>query len=274
MTIHPLFSTAGIEQGVERQMFGALVRINDKLEPVPDLAEKIEISADAKIYTFTLKKGLIFSDGKPLTSADVVFTIQRAVDKRTGSYWRGRLLAIDGAADYGDQKADTIKGLEAPDDNTIKMTLTVPDSTWLITIGDFAGLSILPKHILESTPPDQMAKAPFAFAPTPSGGAFVFADWKADQYLADQAQRDLHRRAEGETGHDLLQGDHAAGRRPRATRLGRGGPDGRSAGQRGRPTAQEPEPDGRSARPRRASTFLAFNFGRDNASRTSACGRR
>jgi ABC-type transport system substrate-binding protein len=182
-TIHPLFSTAGIEQGVERQMFGALVRINDKLEPVPDLAQTIETSADAKTYTFTLKKGLVFSDGKPLTSDDVVFTIQRAVDKRTGSYWRGRLLAIDGAADYGDQKTDTIKGLVAPDANTIKMTLTVPDSTWLITIGDFAGLSILPKHTLESTAPDQMAKAPFAFAPTPSAGAFVFADWKADQYL-------------------------------------------------------------------------------------------
>lgn len=182
-TIHPLFSTAGIEQGVERQMFGALVRINDKLEPIPDLAEKIDTSPDAKVYTFTLKKGLTFSDGHPLTSADVVFTIQRAVDKRTGSYWRGRLLALDGAADYGDQKADTIKGLEAPDANTIKMTLTVPDSTWLITLGDFAGLSILPNHILESTAPDQMSKAPFAFAPTPSGGAFTFADWKADQYL-------------------------------------------------------------------------------------------
>ncbi|MGI8858191.1 MAG: ABC transporter substrate-binding protein [Thermomicrobiales bacterium] len=182
-TIHPLFSTAGIEQGAERQMFGALVRINDKLEPLPDLAQTIETSADAKTYTFTLKKGLTFSDGKPLTSADVIFTIERAVDKRTGSYWRGRLLAIDGAADFGDQKTTTIKGLEAPDANTVKMTLTVPDSTWLITIGDFAGLSILPKHILESTPPDQMAKSPFAFAPTPSGGAFTFADWKADQYL-------------------------------------------------------------------------------------------
>ena len=184
VTIHPLFSTAGVEQGAERQMFGALVRMNDKLEPVPDLAEKIDVSPDAKVYTFALKKGLTFSDGKPLTAKDVVFTIERAVDKRTGSYWRSRLLALDGAADFGDQKADKIKGLETPDDYTIKMTLASADATWLITIGDFAGLSILPKHILEGTPPDQMAKAPFAFAPTPSGGAFTFDEWKADQYLA------------------------------------------------------------------------------------------
>jgi ABC-type transport system substrate-binding protein len=184
VTIHPLFSSSGVEQGVERQMFGALVRMTDKLTPIPDLAEKIDVSPDAKVYTFTLKKGLVFSDGHPLTSADVLFTYQRAVDKRSGSYWRARLLALDGATEYGDQKADTIKGLEALDDYTIRMTLTVPDSTWLITIGDFAGLSILPKHILESTPPDQMLKAPFSFAPTPSGGAFVFDEWKADQYLA------------------------------------------------------------------------------------------
>jgi len=183
VTIHPLFSSSGVEQGVERQMFGALVRMTDKLEPIPDLAEKIDVSSDAKVYTFTLKKGLTFSDGHPLTSADVLFTYQRAVDKRTGSYWRARLLALDGATEYGDQKADTIKGLEAPDAQTVKMTLTTPDSTWLITIGDFAGLSILPKHILESTPPDQMQKAPFSFAPTPSAGAFVFSDWKQDQYL-------------------------------------------------------------------------------------------
>ena len=182
-TIHPLFSTAGIEQGVERQIFGALMRMNDKLIPVPDLAEKVEATPDAKVWTFTLKKGLTFSDGKPLTAKDVVFTFERAIDKRSGSYWSSRLSIIDGAADYAVQKADTIKGLEAPDDYTIKMTLTAPDAVWTQTISDFAGLCILPSHILKDTPPDQMAKAAFAFAPTPSAGAFVFSDWKADQYL-------------------------------------------------------------------------------------------
>ena len=182
-TIHPLFSTAGIEQGVERQIFGALMRMNDKLTPIPDLAEKFEASADAKVWTFTLKKGLVFSDGKPLTAKDVVFTFERAIDKRSGSYWSSRLSIIDGAPAYAIQKADTITGLETPDEYTIKMTLTTPDAVWTQTISDFAGLGILPSHILKDTPPDQMAKSSFAFAPTPSAGAFVFADWKADQYL-------------------------------------------------------------------------------------------
>src|SRR5207342_3016838 len=96
VTINPLFSTAGIEQGVERQIFGALMRMTDKLTPVPDLVEKVEGSADAKTWTFTLKKGLKFSDGQPLTAKDVVFTFERAIDKRTGSYWSSRLQALDG----------------------------------------------------------------------------------------------------------------------------------------------------------------------------------
>lgn len=165
-------------------MFGALMRMNDKLEPVPDLAEKVDSTPDAKVWTFTLKQGLKFSDGMPLTAKDVVFTFERAIDKRSGSYWRSRLLALDGAAEFGDQKADKIKGLETPDDRTIKMTLATADAVWTQTISDFAGLCILPSHILKDTAPDQMAKAPFAFAPTPTGGAFAFDEWKADQYLA------------------------------------------------------------------------------------------
>ena len=82
VTFNPLYSTAGSEQGVERQIFGALVRVNDKLEAVPDLAEKVDVSPDAKTYTFTLKKGINFSDGQPLTSKDVRFTFERAVEDR------------------------------------------------------------------------------------------------------------------------------------------------------------------------------------------------
>jgi len=164
-------------------MFGALVRVNDKLEAVPDLAEKIDVSPDAKTYTFTLKKGITFNDGKPLTSSDVRFTYERAVDKRAATYWRGRLLDIQGATEYGDQQAEKISGLETPDDYTVKMTLRKPDATWLLTIGDFAGLSILPEHILKDVPPDQLAKHAFSLNPNVSAGAFKFGKYETDQYL-------------------------------------------------------------------------------------------
>jgi peptide/nickel transport system substrate-binding protein len=183
VTFNPLFSTAGSEQGVEQLMLGALVKVNDKLDAVPDIADKIDVSTDAKVYTFHLKKTLTFTDGQPLTARDVVFTIERAVDKRAGSYWQGRLLPIDGATEYSDQKADTIRGLEVPDDYTLKMTLTAADSTWLQTLGDFAGMGILPAHILKDVAPDQLKQHPFSLNPNVTAGVFQFSKYETDQYL-------------------------------------------------------------------------------------------
>jgi peptide/nickel transport system substrate-binding protein len=182
VTFNPLYSTAGSEQGVERQVFGALVRVNDKLEAIPDLAENVDVSPDAQTYTFTLRKGISFTDGQPLTSSDVRFTFERAVDKRAATYWRGRLLDIQGATEYGDQQAPSISGLETPDDYTVKMTLRQPDSTWLLTLGDFSGLGILPEHILKDVAPDQLQQHPFSLNPTVSAGAFQFLQYQTDQY--------------------------------------------------------------------------------------------
>jgi peptide/nickel transport system substrate-binding protein len=182
VTFNPLYSTAGSEQGVERLMYGALVRVNNKLEAVPDLAEKVDVSPEAQTYTFTLRKGINFSDGQPLTSKDVRFTFERAVDKRAATYWRGRLLDIQGATEYGDQQAPTISGLETPDDYTVKMTLRKPDSTWLLTLGDFSGLCILPEHTLRDVAPDQLQAHPVSLNPSVSAGAFQFVQYQTDQY--------------------------------------------------------------------------------------------
>ena len=182
VTFQPLFTSVGADQGTEQLLFGALVKVNDKLESVPDLAETIDVTPDVKTYTFHLRKN-VWTDGQPLTAKDVIFTINRAVDKRTGSYWRGRLLQIDGATEYGDQKADTITGLTAPDDYTVKMVLKTPDSTWLSTLGDFAGMGILPEHVLKDVAPDQLQKHPFALNPTVTAGAFKFGSYATDQYV-------------------------------------------------------------------------------------------
>jgi peptide/nickel transport system substrate-binding protein len=182
VTFNPLYSTAGSEQGVERLIYGALVRVNDKLEAVPDLAEKVDVSPDAQTYTFTLRKGINFSDGQPLTSKDMRFTFERAVDKRAATYWRGRLLDIQGATEYGDGQAPSISGLETPDDATVKMTLRKPDSTWLLTLGDFSGLCILPEHILKDVAPDQLQAHPISLNPQVSAGAFQFVQYQTDQY--------------------------------------------------------------------------------------------
>jgi ABC-type transport system substrate-binding protein len=186
-TLNPIFSTAGFEQQVERAILGSLVRMSDKLVPTGDLAEKIDVSADATVYTFHLQPKATFSDGTPLTSADVLFTFERAIDKRVGSIWSGRLQGIEGAPDYSVQKADTVTGLTAPDDRTVVFTLSDPDAAFLPILADFCGLGILPKHILENVAPDQLVNDKYNLAPTVGAGAFKFVSYESDQYVELEA---------------------------------------------------------------------------------------
>lgn len=183
VTLNPLFSTAGNEQQIEQLMFGSLVKMSADLVPTPDLAESVEVSEDARVYTFKLHQNITFSDGQPLTASDVVFTFERAIDARTGSYWRGRLLGIEGAEAYGNQEAESISGIATPDDHTVQVTLTQPDSAFLIVLCNFSGLGILPRHILGEVAPDQLQAHPFSLAPTVSAGAYTFVRFESDQYL-------------------------------------------------------------------------------------------
>jgi peptide/nickel transport system substrate-binding protein len=182
VTLNPNFSTSGNEQQIERLIFGALVKMSDKLEPVLDLAEKVEATPDAKTYTFTLREGLVFNDGTPLTSRDVAFSIEVAVDKRTGSLWRGRFLAITGAQAFGDQQAETISGIATPDERTIAITLDLPDASFLITLCDYSGFAILPEHIHKDVAPEAWANILF-LEPSVGAGAYNFFKYEIDQYI-------------------------------------------------------------------------------------------
>ena len=168
-------------------MLGALVKMTDKLEAVPDLAETVDVSDDATVYTFKLHENATFNDGTPLTSADVLFTIERAVDTRTGSFWKGRLMGLVGAAEYADQTADTIEGLTAPDEHTVVFTLATPDAAFLPTLADFTGLGILPKHILGEIAPEALIDDPFNLAPTVGAGPYNFVTYESDQYVELEA---------------------------------------------------------------------------------------
>ncbi|MGC4191710.1 MAG: ABC transporter substrate-binding protein [Thermomicrobiales bacterium] len=182
-TLNPIFSTAGFEQQVERAIFGSLVRMSDKLEPTGDLAADITASDDATVYTFTLQPKATFNDGTPLTAEDVVFTFERALDKRVGSIWTGRLQGIKGAAEYGDQTADSVAGIETPDDHTVVFTLAEPDGAFLAILADFCGLGILPKHVLGDVAPDQLVNESFNLAPNVGAGPYSFVTFETDQYL-------------------------------------------------------------------------------------------
>ena len=180
--ISPLFSSNGFEQQVNRLVLGSVYKLSANLEPVPDLADSWEVNEDSTAFTFHLREGLKWSDGEPLTADDVVFTIERSADARTGSLLKGRMANIVGAAEFADQTAETIAGLEKIDDLTLRINLLKPDAAFLTAWGMFSGFCVLPKHVLVEVAPEAMKENAFSMAPTVGAGAFTFVRYETDQY--------------------------------------------------------------------------------------------
>ncbi|WP_448535122.1 ABC transporter substrate-binding protein [Pseudothermotoga sp.] len=68
--------------------------INGVITPVPDLAERWEVSQDGTLWTFHLRKGLVFSNGDPLTAEDVVFSLKRVLKIRKSPAWLFEMIGL------------------------------------------------------------------------------------------------------------------------------------------------------------------------------------
>ncbi len=117
-------------------VFTGMVQLNDKLEVKPQLASSWTSSSDGLTWTFTLKSGLKFSDGTPITSADVVYSIDRALSPQISSL-NGVSLTYLGLIKDSDKrvagKISTLIGdsLLTPDANTVVIKLNKPGAYFL-----------------------------------------------------------------------------------------------------------------------------------------------
>lgn len=99
---------------------------------VPRLASAWTVSPDGLTYTFTLRSGVTFSDGTPVTAADFVFAWQRVL-RLPGSPFAGFLAPIDGATAYAAAERDDVPGLRAGD-GVLEVQLTRPDAAFLYVL--------------------------------------------------------------------------------------------------------------------------------------------
>jgi peptide/nickel transport system substrate-binding protein len=128
-----IFMVAGesASAAIASNIFNALLKYNGNLEIEGDLAESWQISDDQKTITFKLKPNLLWADGQPLTSADVLFTWKTVTDENTRSPY---------ASDY-----QLVSHAEAPDTLTFKVTYR---QVYAPALDSWASLHILPKHLL------------------------------------------------------------------------------------------------------------------------------
>ncbi len=103
----------------------------DRMEVTPNLASSYTWSPDGKVLTVHLKPGVRFSNGDPMTSADVKFTILRNLQPAVKSAYASAYYDIIGAKDYFDGKATAVSGIETPDAQTIIFRLEAPEGYFL-----------------------------------------------------------------------------------------------------------------------------------------------
>ena len=154
--LNPILTNETISTTLIGLIFNGLVKLNDKVEPVPDLAESWDISNDGKTYTFHLRKGVKFHDGKEFTSDDCLFTYQLMVNPEINSPWRSNY--------------NLVERFEAPDKWTFKVILKQPSSPFLTRTMD---KEIVPRHILEGA---NLRDTPFNSHPIGTG-PFKFLKW-------------------------------------------------------------------------------------------------
>jgi oligopeptide transport system substrate-binding protein len=131
-TLDPALSSDSNSASYIIQIFSGLVRLDEDLEPAPDIAERWEISDDGCTYTFYLRDNVVFQDGRKVTAADFKYSWERACNPETGSITAGTYLGdIVGAKEMLSGQASEISGVQVVNDSTLQVTIDAPKSYFL-----------------------------------------------------------------------------------------------------------------------------------------------
>jgi len=143
-------------------------------ELIPDLAESFTVSADGKVYTFKLRSGVKFHNGRVLTAEDVCYSLARTIDPKTESPGQSFFSAIEGY-DRASAGKGPLTGVRPVDPTTVEVRLAELDAAILQKLAlNFA--FAVPKEAIEQYGKD--------FGKHPVGtGAFFLKEWVLGQHI-------------------------------------------------------------------------------------------
>jgi peptide/nickel transport system substrate-binding protein len=179
--LDPIWTTAYIVRNHGYMIYDTLFAVDDKLAVKPQMIDTWKVSDDKLVYTFTLRDGLSFHDGQPVTSEDCIASIKR---------WAARDA-------MGQKLMDFTKELKAVDAKTFTLALKEPYGLVLESLGKPSSLVpfIMPKRVADTPPGTQIAE----FV---GSGPFVFRRdlWRAGETLVYDKFKGYKPRAEPPSG--------------------------------------------------------------------------
>lgn len=151
--LNPLLDSANnVDRDINRLLFSGIVKFDSRGIPQPDLAESVGVSKDGVLYNIKLKPDMVWHDGQPLTTEDVLFTIN---------------LIQNG----GEFIAEDVKNLWAAvevnlfDDLNMQIILPEPYAPFM----DYLTFGLVPQHLFEGMSIEEIAESPLNLEPVGSG---------------------------------------------------------------------------------------------------------
>jgi len=181
-TLDPIGITDTISDGVARKIHNGLVRFersgkppNQTLKVVGDLAERWEIGDDGKTYTFYLRKGVLFHNGREMTAKDAAYSLTRLLSPASKRPEWLMPMVVGSASRYNDETQSVPVGIKATGAYTLQIKLVAPFAPFLQHLCT-VNCSIVPREAVEDT------SRPFARHPV-GVGAFKLHKWLGNERL-------------------------------------------------------------------------------------------
>lgn len=187
MTLDPAMSTDATSNEVVSQLFEGLVQFDKGANVIPGVAWHWNISADGLTWTFHLRRGVRFHNGRELTAEDVKYSMERLLDpdfKSPNAYF---IDMIKGADEMSHGRAKSLAGLKVVDPHCLVITLKSPYMPFLANLAA-AATSIVPK--------EEVAGRGAEFSRNPVGaGPYRLAEWSQGRSVVLEAFPEYHQHA-------------------------------------------------------------------------------
>jgi len=162
-----------------QNVFDGPTQINEKnLSVGPGLAT-FAVSRNGKVYTFTLRRGITFQNGRRVTAQDMVYTLNRALNPKVKSQYAFFLSPIKGADEVAKGKAKRVSGVRALDARRLRITLSQPTpyfpalaSMWRYWVVDRVSVERFGKKAF--APPNVNATGPFRLTKQVPDNSYTF----------------------------------------------------------------------------------------------------
>lgn len=192
------FNTIGnhdvASQFVQGFVFDSLLDMEEPLVFLPKLAESFE-TTDNQTYTIKIHPDAEWSDGKPVSADDLMFTLNLIANTNVQTEVGNYITQLEGVNESGklEKGEEEISSLEKVDEKTVSFKTKQPVDPSMLKEQLGVKLLILPKHAFEGVSPADIGNAEFMRNPTITSGPFTFVDYKKDQYVQVEANKDYYR---------------------------------------------------------------------------------